>query len=552
MRCSRTMVLPFLAAVTMAIALVAFGAGGGGLMPVAPAEAQGAPTGVTAHAGAEAGQVVVNWTPAAGVVKNRVGWASEPEVLQAQSAGDWLEAFNFVELGPAKRSYTVKRLEPGVRHAFIVATVWSGGIRYSDWVLYTTAAATTVCPTPTPTLAPPPLLQTPTPTHTPIVPTPTLVPTSTPSGQAELSNPDLVRLIKPALGQITVVPSDGKTYTGTGFVVRSSGLMVTNRHVVDDAETVDVQMQDLEGNLFRHTGRVLGRGILADLAVVQLPAGRVYPVLGLADSDTVVGGDEVIAMGYPAGSISGTYPTVTQGIISSKGVANDVRQFQTTAAINAGNSGGPLVNRRGLVVGVNTSGYSPGYLESVAFAIASNEVSNRLDAMVAGGIHSATYRNLRYGYGYNVTVPRGWHLSVEGGETEKRTIFTPDGGYGLSRVALWDFGNTIPAGVDQLDVVVDWRWQNLRGHGSDENNQWLLFERISSREIGTGAGRYYRLEYRRQSSANDCVQNRVEIIALPSKHPGRPYALSMMSGICESVLNQHSAEREAMLNSFKP
>ena len=209
--------------------------------------------------------MVVNWTPAAGVVKNRVGWASEPEVLQAQSAGDWLEAFNFVELGPAKRSYTVKRLEPGVRHAFIVATVWSGGIRYSDWVLYTTAAATTVCPTPTPTLAPPPLLQTPTPTHTPIVPTPTLVPTSTPSGQAELSNPDLVRLIKPALGQITVIPSDGKTYTGTGFVVHSSGLMVTNRHVVDDAETVDVQMQDLEGNLFRHTGRVLGRGILAGL-----------------------------------------------------------------------------------------------------------------------------------------------------------------------------------------------------------------------------------------------------------------------------------------------
>ena len=130
-------------------------------------------------------------------------------------------------------------------------------------------------------------------------------------------------------------------------------------------------------------------------------------------------------MGYPAGSISGTYPTVTQGIISSKGVANDVRQFQTTAAINAGNSGGPLVNRRGLVVGVNTSGYSPGYLESVAFAIASNEVSNRLDAMVAGGIHSAIYRNLRYGYGYNVTVPQGWHISVEGGETENRTIFTP-------------------------------------------------------------------------------------------------------------------------------
>ena len=95
--------------------------------------------------------------------------------------------------------------------------------------------------------------------------------------------------------------------------------MVTNRHVVDDAETVEVSMNTLDGRTEQLTGTVLGRGILADLAVVQLPEDRTYFMLSLADSDDVSGADEVTAWGYTAGSISGTYPTTTRGVISIQG-----------------------------------------------------------------------------------------------------------------------------------------------------------------------------------------------------------------------------------------
>ena len=105
---------------------------------------------MTARNGANTGEVIVNWTPAFGSQANRVGWASEPEVLAAQAAGNWLEAFNFVDLGGSKRTYTVKRLQPGTQHAFLVATsTGSGNYNYSPWVLLTTTAGTP-CPTAAP------------------------------------------------------------------------------------------------------------------------------------------------------------------------------------------------------------------------------------------------------------------------------------------------------------------------------------------------------------------------------------------------------------------
>ena len=100
--------------------------------------------------------MVVSWTPAAGSQTNRVGWASLTETQEATAAGNWLEAFNFVDLGGSKRTYTVKRLEPGMQHAFIVATRTSGGgYLYSSWTYLTTAwASPTPAPTPCPTATP--------------------------------------------------------------------------------------------------------------------------------------------------------------------------------------------------------------------------------------------------------------------------------------------------------------------------------------------------------------------------------------------------------------
>ena len=151
-RNGRRAALPTAIAVVFAIAVAAFW-GGQFAPPPPPAIAQGAPTNVTARNGATAGQVIVSWTPAFGSQANRVGWASEPDVIAASAAGNWLEAFNFVDLGAAKRTYTVKRLQPGVRHAFLVATsIGSGRYNYSDWIIITTTAAPT--PTPCPTAAP--------------------------------------------------------------------------------------------------------------------------------------------------------------------------------------------------------------------------------------------------------------------------------------------------------------------------------------------------------------------------------------------------------------
>ena len=94
--------------------------------------------------------MLVSWTPAFGSRANRVGWASEPDVLAASAAGNWLEAFNFVDLAAAKRTYTVKRLQPGTRHAFLVATSAGGGnYNYSSWILLTTTAAPAATPCPT-------------------------------------------------------------------------------------------------------------------------------------------------------------------------------------------------------------------------------------------------------------------------------------------------------------------------------------------------------------------------------------------------------------------
>ena len=109
-----------------------------------------APANVAARNGANIGEVIVSWTPNVAAASNRVGWANYAEVQTARDAGNWLEAFNFVEIGGAKSSYTVKRLEPGAQHAFIVATIAANGaFTYSAWVFHTTAAAPAATPCPT-------------------------------------------------------------------------------------------------------------------------------------------------------------------------------------------------------------------------------------------------------------------------------------------------------------------------------------------------------------------------------------------------------------------
>ena len=165
---------------------------------------------------------------------------------------------------------------------------------------------------------------------------------------------------------------------GSGVIVTNEGHIITNNHVVDQVDEIEVQLSD--GRTKK--ARLVGADAQVDLAVLKIDDPGVKP-LKLADSDTVQAGDFVLAIGNPFGFEE----TVTDGIISSKGRPNRTDAFgdllQTNAAINPGNSGGPLINLRGEVVGINTAIISrSGGSQGIGFAIPSNTVRNALGEFV--------------------------------------------------------------------------------------------------------------------------------------------------------------------------
>ncbi len=157
---------------------------------------------------------------------------------------------------------------------------------------------------------------------------------------------------------------------GSGFIIDPSGIIVTNNHVINGAEEITVTLQDntvLKAKLIGHDDRT-------DLAVLQVKTDHKLPAVSFGDSDKSRVGDWVLAIGNPFG-LSGT---VTAGIVSSRG--RDIQQgpyddfIQTDAPINKGNSGGPLFNMDGQVVGINTAIYSPsGGSIGIGFAIPASE-----------------------------------------------------------------------------------------------------------------------------------------------------------------------------------
>ncbi|MDB9445647.1 HhoA/HhoB/HtrA family serine endopeptidase [Anabaena sp. CS-542/02] len=142
---------------------------------------------------------------------------------------------------------------------------------------------------------------------------------------------------------------------GSGFIIDKRGLILTNAHVVDQADKVTVRLKD--GRTYE--GKVKGIDEVTDLAVVKINPDQDLPVAALGSSDTVQVGDWAIAVGNPLGFDN----TVTLGIVSTLkrssaqvGIADKRLDFiQTDAAINPGNSGGPLLNERGEVIGINTA-----------------------------------------------------------------------------------------------------------------------------------------------------------------------------------------------------
>ncbi|MBR1738935.1 MAG: trypsin-like peptidase domain-containing protein [Ruminococcus sp.] len=178
--------------------------------------------------------------------------------------------------------------------------------------------------------------------------------------------------------------------TGSGVVISDDGYIVTNAHVLQSSGYHSVHT--LDGDIF--PARVIGRDSKTDIAVIKISPGQLEPAV-LGDSDEVMVGEQVVAVGNPAG-LSGT---VTDGIVSAvhRKIRSDSTGFQmdciqTNAAISPGNSGGALVNMYGQVVGITSSKYVSSSYEGLGFAITINEARPIIEQLIENGYVPGRFR----------------------------------------------------------------------------------------------------------------------------------------------------------------
>ncbi|MCP2669831.1 Do family serine endopeptidase [Maricaulaceae bacterium EIL42A08] len=168
---------------------------------------------------------------------------------------------------------------------------------------------------------------------------------------------------------------------GSGFIITTDGLVVTNHHVIDDADEVEVVLQD--GRVL--PAEIIGRDPATDLAVLRVDAGEPLPFVRFGDSDTLRVGEWVVAIGNPFG-LGGS---LTAGVVSAQGRDIGGRYddyVQTDVAINSGNSGGPLFNMDGEVIGVNTAIFSPtGASVGISFSIPSRVAEPVVEQLIEYG-----------------------------------------------------------------------------------------------------------------------------------------------------------------------
>jgi S1-C subfamily serine protease len=208
----------------------------------------------------------------------------------------------------------------------------------------------------------------------------------------EQNNIDVYRAAREATVNITsrvyrqdwffqVYPEEG---TGSGFVINRDGQILTNYHVVRGASQLMVKLSDMKS----YRAKVLGTDSRNDLALIQIEAGHQLPTLHLGDSEHLLVGQKVLAIGNPFG-LEGT---LTTGIVSSlnRGIDSDDSRrlegmIQTDAAINPGNSGGPLLDSHGNVIGINTAILGSQGNIGIGFAMPINRAKEMLDEFQAHG-----------------------------------------------------------------------------------------------------------------------------------------------------------------------
>lgn len=256
-------------------------------------------------------------------------------------------------------------------------------------------------------------------------PTPTAEPAdetepASPTDESETDTAQLVEQVSPAV--VTVINEQAfggfgsgelqPAGTGTGFVVSEDGYIVTNNHVVEGSQGLQVIFHD--GTTV--DAELIGTDAVTDVAVIQVED-EVPATVPLGDSDALLPGEPVIAIGSALGNFTNT---VTKGVVSGMGrnVGGLDNLVQHDASINPGNSGGPLLNMEGEVVGVNTAvvrNAGPGVsAEGLGFAIPSNEVDKIVTILIEEGSVTRPYLGIRF-QPLTPQIARAQGLEVESG-----------------------------------------------------------------------------------------------------------------------------------------
>ncbi|UJF24442.1 DegQ family serine endoprotease [Suttonella sp. R2A3] len=237
------------------------------------------------------------------------------------------------------------------------------------------------------------------------------------------------------------IPEHRRTGQGSGFIIDKEGYILTNAHVVDEAESVKVMLLDRH----EYDAEVVGVDQRTDIALLKID-GEGLPVASLGDSDAVQVGDWVLAIGSPFGFTH----TATKGIVSavSRSLPNGayVPFIQSDAAVNPGNSGGPLYNSAGEVIGINSQIYSrSGAFNGLAFSIPINVAKNVVDQLRDGG-----------------TVQRGWlGVAIQGIDQELAQSFAMDNPQGALITAIQPDSPAKAAGLRAGDVILNYNGKSI-------------------------------------------------------------------------------------------
>lgn len=277
-------------------------------------------------------------------------------------------------------------------------------------------------------------------------------------GAVETVGPAVVRIDVARGRQGSGAGSTGDRAGGSGFVFTPDGLVLTNSHVVDHAERITVALPD--GRSYR--GDVIGDDPGTDLAVLRID-GAPLPWARLGDSRSIRVGQVAIAIGNPYGF----QHSVTSGVVSALGRSLRARSgrlmddiVQTDAALNPGNSGGPLVTTRGTVVGVNTATILPA--QGLCFAIASNTAQFVASRLIRDGRIRRSYMGVA---GQNVPIPRRFVRAHQ-----------LAGASGILVMSIEPESPALAAGLREGDIIVAFDRRAVAG--IDDLHRELTDERI--------------------------------------------------------------------------